>query len=164
MAEDEQATREGEFFPPTTQNAESREETVRRALRDDPLAARESVERDPSVRRGAEWTIFVRRPIYAVIGAAFGAVLGLVLAIGPGPLNIPLLGNIGDPERGTITTLFGTLGFMVLLAFVFALVFMAISGLLQSAREDGRTERRVEESTGERPGPPADPLDPRHDI
>lgn len=164
MAENQETTASAEFFPPTTPNAESREETLRRALAEDPLAARESVDRDPSTRRGAGWAIFGRSHVVAAVGAIIGAVVALIFAIGPGPLRIPLVGNVGDPDRGPVTTAFGTMGFMVLLALAFSLVFMAISGLLYSAKEDGSTERRVEESTGRRPGPPAEPLDPRHDI
>jgi hypothetical protein len=150
-------------FPPTETPAEPREATVEHALEESESQrpARERMAADPSTARGFHRKLLGRIPIFTLGGAALGALIGLLLVWGPGPLQNPLTGG---PGRGTVANVAGAVGFIALCAIVFALVATALSGLIYTAREDGRTERRVEESTGEDPGAPAEPLDPKHDV
>jgi len=149
-----------ERFPPTHEHADTREETIARAVADDPVhQGRERIAGDPSARRHFGRVMIVRPHVWALGGAVLGALIGLLLALNATPVEAP-----GMTDRGPIGTLFGTLGYMLLLALAFSLVFLAISGLIYSAREDGRTERLVEEEQDREPTRPARPLDPKHDV
>ena len=151
-------TRDTQDFPPTEPHAESREETIERALADDPMHSPHEApaDEDPITARGVTGRAITRTHLFGIAGAIIGAAIGLVLALGP--IDAPFMA-----DRGTAGTIAGTIGYMLFLAFAFSLVFTALSGLVYSAREDGRIERTVEEETGRRPGAPADPLDPKYD-
>jgi hypothetical protein len=155
--------RDVQRLPSSEGPAESREETLKRVLEEEDAVevSRERVDADPSTARGYQRTLLSRIPRFGLLGAGVGVLIGLLLIWGPGPLDAPL---VGGPGRGTVTTLAGSIGFLVLCAVVFGLVFAALSGLIYNAREDGRTERRVEEDTGVDPGPPARGLDAKHDV
>lgn len=160
MANERDTQADVERFPPTHQDAETREETVARALRDDPVQrSRASESQDPSERSRFGQKLTVRSHAWGLAGAVLGAVLGLLLALNATPVEAPFL-----TDRGDIGTFFGTVGYMLLLAAAFFVVFWALSGLVYTAREDGRTERIVEEDTGRGPQDPAQPLDPKHDV
>lgn len=147
--------------PPARPNAESREETVDRALAeseqvgsDAPRAA------DPSTRRGFNVALGRQMLRGALIGALAGVVIAVFLRwLAPAPLT-------GWPGGGSFTDggLASWVGWTLALAVALAIVVMVIAALLHLAREDGRIERQVERATGHPPEGPGRPLDPEHDV
>jgi hypothetical protein len=138
---------------PAKVEAESREETIERALDEagqaqNVHARNETV--DPTSRRGVNRTVARDGLVFAGIGAVVGAVLGVVLSFLPGPVET-------DSAAGAV-------GYAVVMAVLVAVIFGLIGTLILLAREDGRVEREVERATGHEPEPPGDPIDPKYDV
>lgn len=128
---------------PARTEPETREETLAR------VADTPAPPADPSSRRGLRTVLGAAALRSVAAGAAAGALVGLVMAIAPGPIDV---------EGAS-----GTIGYTVAFAAVGALVAAAIGALLVLAREDGRIEREVEEATGRAPEAPGSPVSPEHD-
>jgi Flp pilus assembly protein TadB len=138
---------------PAKAEVESREETIERALDEaeqaqDVHAHKETV--DPTTRRGVNRTIARHALVFAGIGAVVGAVLGVVLSFLPGPVET-------DSAAGAV-------GYAAVMAVLVAVIFGLIATLILLAREDGRVEREVEQTTGHAPERPGDPIDPKYDV
>jgi hypothetical protein len=137
---------------PAKSHAESREETIARVVESE--EAVEGAERggstDPSSRRGLNRTLRHALTGSAAAGALGGALLGLVLALAPGPLQ-----TSGAP---------GVVAYVVVLAVAGTLLTTLLGALLTLAREDGRVEREVEESTGRGSEGPGSPGAPENDL
>jgi hypothetical protein len=87
---------------------------------------------------------------FACAGALAGAVLGLVLSLAPGPFET--------------SGVYGTVGYVVVLAVGGALITAVLGALLTLAREDGRVEQEVETATGRRPEGAGSPGVTEHDL
>lgn len=136
---------------PANPDVETRGETIARVVDStEAVGAERGGSADPSSRRGLNRTIARTLAVLAAAGAVVGAVAGLVLSLVPGPVET--------------NSVLGAIGYMVALAAAGALVFAVIGTLLTLAREDGRVEREVEESTGRGPEGAAGPSTPEHDL
>ena len=119
------------YFAPTNPHGESRDEALDRVAHDEHLRDRsEPMDVDHTTASGAAGHIAKRAGIFAAAGAVFGAVLGYILSITPGPFQ-------------TDTTA-GTIGYMCVQAAAFAVVVGIVATLLLMEREDGETERNAE--------------------
>jgi hypothetical protein len=148
-------------LPPTKVDAESREETIERVVKEAEEEQRTpaSVETaDPSTRRGLNRALLRVVLALAIAGFVVGAVLGLILSLLPGPFELVGRGNI-EGSTGWLQTLL----YSLVMGAGLALVVTVIGTLIFLAREDGRVERDVEHRTGIQPPAPADPLEPEHD-
>jgi len=120
-----------EYFAPTNPHSESRDEVLDRVAHDEHLRDRaEPMDVDHTTASGANTRIAKRAGIFAAAGAVFGAVLGYILSISPGPFQ-------------TDTTA-GTIGYVCIQAAAFAIVAGIVATLLLMEREDGETERNAE--------------------
>ena len=136
---------------PATSHAESREETIARVVdADEAVGAERGGSADPSSRRGLNRTLRRALTRSAGAGALVGAVLGLVLSLSPGPF-----------ETSGVS---GVVAYVVVLAVAGTLLAALLGALLTLAREDGRVEREVEESTGRGPEGAGSPGAPEHDL
>ncbi len=108
-----------EYFPPTAPHAESRSATLSR------VAA--GLAHTP--RKGAERPLMVHAIVCAIVGAAVGAVAGLILSLNPGPF-----------ETDTIQS---TVGLMMVLGAVIALIIALLATLVLMEREDGHHDEEV---------------------
>lgn len=154
------ANRSTEYFPPTESHAETREETLDRLIEDERVPVeREDLAGDPTSRRGTNTRLITRPHIAALAGAVVGAVVGLILALIPG---VP--GPGGRTGADNQMHLGNIAGYMAVLAIAVAAVTFVIAGLIYVEREDGRMERELEERRGVHGEPPAEPLDPKHDV
>ena len=136
---------------PARPDAETREETIARVV--DPteaVGADRGGSADPSTRRGVQRTLAGALAVFGGIGALVGGVLGLVLGLSPGPFETD--------------TALGVVGYTAVMAAGGALIGGVIGALVTLAREDGRVEREVEESTGRGPEGAASPGAPEHDL
>ena len=136
---------------PAQPHAETREETLARVVdSDEAVGAERGGSADPSSRRGLNRTLGRALTGSAAAGALVGAVLGLVLSLAPGPF-----------ETSGVS---GVVAYVVVLAVAGTLVTALLGALLTLAREDGRVEREVEESTGRGPEGAGSPGAPEHDL
>lgn len=126
---------------PAEPHAESREETIARAVAAGEATGAATV--DPSTRRGLNLSLWRALVGWAAVGAVIGAVAGVILSLAPGPF-----------ETGSVA---GAVGYAVVLAAAGALVFSMIGALITLEREDGRVERDVERTTGRGPEGPGSP-------
>jgi hypothetical protein len=135
---------------PATSHAETREETIARVVdSDEAVGAERGGSADPSSRRGLNRTLRRALTRSAGAGALVGAVLGLVISLSPGPFN---------------TSGSGVVAYVVVLALAGTLLTTLLGALLTLAREDGRVEREVEESTARGPEGAGSPGAPEHDL
>jgi hypothetical protein len=136
---------------PAKSHAETREATIARVVdADEAVGAERGGSADPSSRRGLNRTLRRALTGSAGAGALGGALLGLVLALAPGPFQ-----TSGAP---------GVVAYVVVLAVAGTLITTLLGALLTLAREDGRVEREVEESTGRGPEGAGSPGAPEHDL
>jgi hypothetical protein len=155
MPEHEQHPANVDPHPPSAASAETREETIAKAVAEADAVQDGSprVEgEDPSTRRGVNRSVASGALIAAGVGAVVGVVTGLVLSLVPGPFETNGWG--------------ATIGYMIVLAGALALVVGVLSTLILLEREDGRVEREVERKTGrtgDEPGP-GSPSSPGHDL
>ncbi len=135
---------------PARPHAESREETVERvAGHEEAVIAARGGSSDPSTRRGLNRWLGRNQAVLALCGFVVGAALGLVLSLAPGPVET--------------NSVWGAIGYMIVLGAAGVLGFVVIGSLLLLAREDGRVEREVERGTARGPEAPARPGPPEHD-
>jgi hypothetical protein len=149
-----------QVHPPTHPEPESRDETLARVAEE--VEAHEHTEpvapQDPSTRRGLNRSLWRAIGLLAAGGFVVGAVLGLILSFVQGPFELVGRGNV----EGS-TEWLQTLAYTLVLGGAVALVTVVIGTLIFLAREDGRVEREVEETTGTEPVAPGSPGDPEHD-
>jgi hypothetical protein len=136
---------------PAKSHAETREATIARVVdADEAVGAERGGSADPSSRRGLNRTLRHALTGSAGAGALGGALLGLVLALAPGPFQT--------------SGVSGTVAYVLVLAVAGTLITTLLGALLTLAREDGRVEREVEESTGRGPEGAGSPVAPEHDL
>jgi hypothetical protein len=127
-----------ESFRPTRPHAETRDETVDRAIHDAHLdEAPGSVDLDSTTASGRNRRIARNAGIIMVAGALVGAVGGLVLTLIPGPF---------DTESTA-----AAVGLMLVLGFAVGVIVALVATLLMLEREDGRIEHEVEDYTAKHP-------------
>lgn len=122
-----------EYFPPTAPHAESRADTLDRVTGGRPT----------SPRRGSERPLLAHAIACAIAGAAIGAVVGLILSLEPGPFSTD--------------TIQSTIGLMMVLGAVIALVITLLATLVLMEREDGHpheAEGRTFTAAGPTPASP----------
>ncbi len=136
---------------PAKPDAETREETIARVVdAEESVGADRGGSPDPSTRRGVQRIVWRVAGMAALAGLVVGAIAGLVLSISPGPFETSGAGE--------------TFGYMALLGGALALAALVLSVLIALAREDGRVEREVEQTTGRGPEGPGDPSSPERDL
>ena len=133
---------------PAQPQAESRAETVERALEED-AAARAAVGdtgidspvADPSTRRGVGRRALTSIVGWGLAGVVVGVVAAVVLSFLPGPWETSSTSDV--------------VGYAVVLGIGVGIVFAVIGTLTSVAEpEDGRVARDVEKRTGGDPDPP----------
>ncbi|WP_217915509.1 hypothetical protein [Miltoncostaea marina] len=144
---------------PATPDVETREETIARLAGEDEAVARElGGSPDPSARRGVTRTVWTTIFRWGAIGAAAGAVLGIIFSLIPGPREEGR--GIGVQGEGV----WHTVGYALVMAVAVAIVAAMVAALLTLEREDGRVEREVEHTTGRGPEGPGSPSSPSTDL
>lgn len=127
-----------EFFPPTTPHAETRDHTLDRVVHEGHLdEGPEPLDSDLTTATGGNRRIAGRAGVFMAIGAAVGAIAGLILSKISGPFEVESTA--------------GTVGYMLVLGFAVAVIVGLVSTLLMLEREDGRMEHEVEDYTAQHP-------------